>query len=202
MAKTWDDFLPLIQPHLPSCQVATIKTYLAQAAQEFFARTYIWQEEIDALYLAPNQIEYDLDSDAVVEDVLAVVYESQKLDRIEARKAPFEEFGRTGRPQMYWLHTDATVRVFPTPETRATLRVHAVLKTARTATSVPDWVYETFADVLVSGAVARLASIPGKDWTDVGMAQLNNQKFEREIANARVRSARGVDMSVRQRPFA
>jgi hypothetical protein len=199
--KTWDDFLPLVIPHLPGCPNASIKTYLALTAREFFEKTYLWQDDIDAIYLAPNQVEYDLDAEAEVEDVLAVVLENQQLDRTEFRLIPFERRDEKGQPQMYWIHSDRTIRVFPTPDKRAVMKVSAVLKPARNAAGVHDWIYDTWADVLVNGVISRLAIMPGKEWTDVALAGMHKAMFEQSITKTRIRDYRGVQLKVRQRPF-
>jgi hypothetical protein len=199
--KTWDDFLPLVIPHLPGCPNASIKTYLALTAREFFEKTYLWQDDIDAIYLAPNVVEYDLDAEAEVEDVLAVVLDKEQLDRTEFRLIPFERRDEKGQPRMYWIHSDRTIRVFPTPDKRAVMKVSAVLKPARDATGVHDWIYDTWADVLVNGVISRLAIMPGKEWTDVALAGMHKAMFEQAITKTRIRDFRGVQLKVRQRPF-
>jgi hypothetical protein len=199
--KTWDDFLPLVIPHLPGCPNASIKTYLALTAREFFEKTYLWQDDIDAIYLAPNVVEYDLDAEAEVEDVLAVVLDKEQLDRTEFRLIPFERRDETGSPRLYWIHSDRTIRVFPTPDKRATMKVSAVLKPARNATGVEDWIYDTWADTLVNGVISRLAIMPGKEWTDVNLAAMHKALFEQAINKTRIREYRGVQLKVRQRPF-
>jgi hypothetical protein len=199
--KTWDDFLPLVIPHLPGCPNASIKTYLALTAREFFEKTYLWQDDIDAIYLAPNQVEYDLDAEAEVEDVLAVVLDNELLDRTEFRLIPFAQRDEKGQPRMYWIHSDRTIRVFPTPDKRAVMKVSAVLKPARNATGVEDWIYDTWADTLVNGVISRLAIMPGKEWTDVNLAAMHKALFEQAITKTRIREYRGVQLKVRQRPF-
>lgn len=199
--KTWEEFMPLAIPHLPGCPNASIKTYLALSAREFFTKTYLWQDDIDAIYLAPNQVEYDLDAYAEVEDVLAVVLNGERLDRTEFSLIPFERRGEAGTPRLYWIHSDRTIRVFPTPTTRATMDVSAVLKPARNATGVEDWIYETWADVIISGAIYMLAMMPNKEWSDTALAALHKGLFEQAITKTRIRDSRGVQLAVRQRPF-
>jgi hypothetical protein len=202
MAKVWSDFLPLITPHMPTCPSTTLRTYLAEVAADFFARTYLWRDNIDAIYLAPNQVEYDLDAEAVVEDVIAVTYGERVLDRTDARLLPHNQLGEKGEPRMYWVHADNTIRVHPVPEERAQMKVSAILKPSRTGTGVEDWIYETWADTIVDGTIAKLAAIPGKDWTDVAMAESRRAKYERSITTARIRDFRGVRLTVRARPIA
>lgn len=86
MAKLWADFLPLLAPHLPGCPDPSLKLYLASAASDFFARSYIWRDEIDAIFVAPRVIEYDLSADTgLVEDVISVVYGGASLERTDLR---------------------------------------------------------------------------------------------------------------------
>jgi hypothetical protein len=179
-----------------------MKEYLGIVAADFFARTYLWREQIDAIYVAVNQVDYDLDSDAVVEDVISVVHNETPLTRTDLRLIDTEKLSEVGEPREYWVQADQSIRIFPTPEERTTLKVYAVLKPSRSGTGVEDWIYETWADTLVSGVVARLAMIPNKEWTDVAMASNQKLMFERAITNARIRDFRGVRMMVRQRPAA
>ena len=203
MAKTWDDFLPLLSPHLSGCPNVTMKQYLGIVASDFFARTYLWREQLEAIYIAPNQVDYSLDPDTgVVEDVISVVYGETPLTRTDLRLIGAEKLSEVGEPREYWVQADKCIRVFPTPEERTTLKVYAVLKPNRTGTGVEDWIYETFADTLVSGTVSRLAMIPNKEWTDIATATNQKAMYERAIINARIRDFRGVNLQVRQRPAA
>ena len=202
MAKTWDDFLPLLRPHLFGCPDMTTKLTLGEVASEFFTRTYLWRDTIDSIFIAPNQFEYDLDADALVENVISVVYEGQELTRTDDRLIPHTEIGQRGVPSIYWVHADNTIRVHPVPDLRARLRVTAVLKPNRAGTGVEDWIYETWADALVDGTIAKLTAIPGKDWSDPGVSAMRRAMYEKAIINARIRDFRGVELKVRQRPFA
>jgi hypothetical protein len=203
MAKTWDAFFPLINPHLSGCPDASLRQYLASTAADFFARSYVWRDEIDAIYVAPRVIEYDLSADTgLVEDVISVVYGGASLERTDLRLIPSENLSDTGEPRQYWVQADNTIRIYPIPEKATPLKVYAVLKPNRAGTGVEDWIYETWADTIVSGAIAQLAMIPNKEWTDVSLAAMHKGMFERAITTARTRDFRGVKLSVRQRPFA
>jgi hypothetical protein len=180
-----------------------MRLYLASTAADFFARTYLWREQIGAVYVAPNQVDYDLDTDTgVVEDVISVVYNDYTLIRNDLRLIDNAKLTEVGEPREYWVQADTTIRIFPTPEERVTLKVYAVLKPSRVGTGVEDWIYETFADTIVSGAIAQLAMTPGKEWSDVALAGMHKGLYERAITNARIRDFRGVPRMVRQRPAA
>ena len=203
MAKSWDTFLPLITPHLSGCQIATIKLYLASTAADFFARTYLWREQINGITVRTGVVDYELDPDTgLVEDVISVVYGEHTLTRTDLRLIGTEKLSETGEPREFWIQADNSIRIFPIPEEGTTLKVYAVLKPSRAGSGVEDWIYETFADTIVSGTIAQLAMIPGKEWTDVALAGMHKGLFERAITNARIRDFRGVHRMVRQRPAA
>lgn len=203
MAKLWADFLPLLAPHLPGCPDPSLKLYLASTASDFFARTYLWREQISGITVVTGIVEYDLDPDTgLVEDIISVVYGEHTLTRTDLRLIGAEKLSETGEPREFWVYADNSIRIFPIPEERTSLKVYAVLKPSRSGTGVEDWIYETFADTIVSGTIAQLAMIPGKEWSDIALAGMHKGLYERAITNARIRDFRGVDQMVRQRPAA
>jgi hypothetical protein len=202
MAKLWADFLPLLAPHLPGCPDPSLKLYLSSTAADFFARSYLWRDQIDTIYATTGTVEYDLDGEAVIEDVISVVLNETPLDRTDLRIIATENLGQVGEPREFWVKADRSIVIFPTPEENVQLKVYAVLKPSRTASGVEDWIYETFADTIVSGTIAQLAMIPGKEWSDIALAGMHKGLYERAITNARIRDFRGINLRVRQRPAA
>jgi hypothetical protein len=196
MTKLWDDFIPLIAPTLPGCPDLTLKMYLAISAADFCAKTYLWRDDIDAVYLAPNQVEYDLSANAEVEDVIGVTFESRELPRTDIRLVPLAEKDEPGEPRAFWVQSDRSIRIFPVPDKPAVLKVAAVLKPSRDATGVEDWIFETWADAIINGAVARLALIPGKEWTSLPLASLHQGLYDKAVVRARIRDFRGVPRQV------
>jgi hypothetical protein len=176
--------------------------YLGITASDFFARTYLWRDQIDTIYATTGTVEYDLDGEAVIEDVISVVLNENTLDRTDLRFVATQKLGEVGEPREFWVKADRSIVIYPTPEESVQLKVYAVLKPNRNGTGVEDWIYETFADTIVSGAIAQLAMIPGKEWSDIALAGMHKGLYERAITNARIRDFRGINLQVRQRPAA
>lgn len=202
MEKKWDEFLPLIQPHLPTCPIPTIKTYLASVAANFCERTQLWRETLDTDYTIANIDEYDLDGSAVIEAVQWVVCNNEPLIPTNIRLIPHERLADVGQPTHFWIVNDTILRLFPIPNARYELKVGVALKPSRTATGVEDWIYETWADVLVDGTVAVITRIPGKDWTDPMLAETRRAMYEKAIANVEIRDMRNIPLRIRSRPAA
>lgn len=206
MAKTWDDFLPLLTPLVPGVPDATAKTYLAQAAADFFARTYLWREELDPITLQSGVAVYDLGVSirgAVIEDVRSVTMDgsSVPLVRVLPDVVPAGHTDIAGSPTHYWMVGDTAIGVYPTPDRRFVLRLTGVLKTSRAATQVDDWIYETWADALAHGAASRILNIPGKEWSSPTLAAEYSARFEKAIVGARVRANRSTAITIHPRPL-
>lgn len=56
--------------------------------------------------------------------------------------------------------------------------------------AVPDRIFYAFRQGIVSGALANLYMMPGKDWTNPQLAQPHGAKFENTIADAKSRADR------------
>jgi len=56
--------------------------------------------------------------------------------------------------------------------------------------SIPDRIFYPFRQGIVSGALAHLYMMPGKDWTNPPLAQPHGAKFENSIADAKSRADR------------
>jgi hypothetical protein len=179
----------------------TLRTALASAAQDFLAQTHLWRELLTPIQTVEDEAEYPLVGSAVIESVLWVLLEGTEITATDPRLVSKGVLARVGRPSNFWIVDDTTLRLTPIPDAVYTLDVAVALKPSRTATGVPDWVYETWADALVDGAVWKLASIPNKHWSDDQRAMFHKIRFDRAIANARTRDLRQIDLHVQMRAF-
>lgn len=174
-----------------------MRSMLAASTAEFLALTHLWRELLDLQVTEVNMPTYELFSPDVIESVLWVTLDGQLLTPTDVRFAPPSLIDMEGRPTHYWLVDDKTLRLFPSPDAVYNLRVMVALKPSRTAIGVADWVYETWADAIVSGAIHRLAQIPDKTWTDQQLAAEHRLRFERAVSNAVTRDLRQINLRVR-----
>lgn len=199
---TWSSFYPLILPNVPNCPTITVDQELRTVSADFLARTHIWRDALDFQRTVPNIAVYDVDSTALIESVLWVLVDGEKLTHTDPRHMRQEDFERKGKPTDFWVVADRSIRLFPTPDDRYQITGEVALKTARTAVGVEDWIYETWADVIVSGVLWKLCSIVGKEWSNIEFATMHKTIYERGITQARIRDYRNVPLSVSMRPFA
>jgi hypothetical protein len=195
----WETFLPLITPEIPGCPHATIELNLAATAADFCARTHIWRAPLDlgttqvdeAIYPVINTV------NVIIESVLWLLVDNRTLEHTDPRLINPEDLTRTGRPTHFWVESDKNIRLFFTPDDVYTLNGEVALKPSRLANGVDSWIYETWADVLVSGAIYRITRVPGKEWSNPEMAGAHKSLYEQGVTNARIRDRRNVHMQVR-----
>ena len=195
----WDTFLPLITPDIPGCPHSTIELNLAATAADFCARTHIWRAPLDLGSTQADAAIYPVFNTAnvIIESVLWLLVDNRKLEHTDPRLINPEDLTRTGQPTHFWVESDKNIRLFFTPDDAYTLSGEVALKPSRLADGVESWIYETWADVLVSGALYRITKTPGKEWSSPDMASLHKSLYEQGVTNARIRDRRNVHMQVR-----
>jgi hypothetical protein len=200
--KSTNDFLPLLIPELPGCPEETMRAALAAVSADFCARTYLWREPLAPQNTAADKSTYDITDCAVVESVLWMLIDGDKLIHSDPRHMRQEDFDRKGKPTHFWVVSDTAVRLFPIPDDTYPITAEVVLKPSRAARTIPSWIFETWADAITSGAIWWLAKTPGKEWSNPDLAMMHRKIFEQAIAQARIRDYRNVPLSVAMRPFA
>lgn len=191
-----DQLMPLLAPRLPGIPNATMEFHLAAAAADFLASTHLWREAMYDEETLVGVSDYPLFGSAVVESVLWITLEGHPLPAVDPRLLDKRIFGQVGRPARYWIHQDRELRFHPTPDAAYTFSGEFALKPARDAMTIPDWIYETWADAIVDGAMWRITSIPGKPWTSLQLATLHKTHFDRAKANAKTRDFRQIELRV------
>ena len=197
----WEDIHPLILPDVPGCPVPSIDTALAATAADFCARTHIWRETLDFDIAVDGVAEYDVSGSAVIESVLWATLGGDSLEHVDPRYLAPNQMTDSGKPKMFWVVNDTAVRLFPIPDARYQLDITVALKPSRAATGIEDWIYESYVEPIVSGAIWRLARTPGKAWSNPETAMYHHRLYEQGITAARIRDHRNVRMTVAQKAF-
>jgi hypothetical protein len=143
--------------------------------------------------------DYCICSNAIIESVLWILVDNIKLTHTDKRLVNQEDLERTGKPQYFWVNEPDSIRLFYIPDQVWTIKGEVALKPSRTATGIEKWIYETYADVLASGAVYRLAKVPGKEWSNPELAAMHKNLYEQGVTNARIRDFRNVPLMAKQR---
>jgi len=178
---------------------------LQEAAAKFLERSEIWRFEIEKDFAVANVPDYPIfipSSEAILENIYELALEGEPMSRVSDKHIDPTRFKSKGRPAYYTIFQDASIRLYPTPDQKYAYSGWGVLKTKLSATGVEDWVFESHGRCISYGALAQLALIPGKEWTNTELSMYYRQKFAKEADDAKTREYRGVSSRVGYSDFA
>ena len=201
----WSKFYPYIQPYLPGCPEIVMESHLQEASATFLQRSEIWRFEIEKDFAVKNVADYPIyipSSEAVLENIYEIVVNGRQMSRVTDKHLDSTRFGPNGCPAYYAIYQDTSLRFYPTPDEKYTYTGWGVLKTKLTATGVEDWIFESHGRCISYGALAQLASVPGKEWTNPDLASYYRMKFSMEADEAKSREYRRVATRVQSQDFA
>lgn len=198
---TWDVLHPLITPDIPGCPLEIVNRELAAVAEDFFSRTQLWRESLDAQQTVIDEPYYDITDCTTVESVLWAKVDNLDLIHTDERFITPEFLNRKGRPTHFWIEKETQIRLYPIPDVVLPLDIRVVLKPSRSARGIPNFVYQRWVDAFVAGAIYRVTRIPNKEWSNSEQAAFNKNMYEQAVTNARIRDFRNVQLKVRMKRF-
>lgn len=197
----WETLHPLITPDVPGCPIEIIDRELAITASDFFSRTHLWREDLTPQNTVIDKALYDITDCAVVESVQWAKVDNIDLVHTDDRLINPEYLSREGRPTHFWIEKETQIRLYPIPDAVLPLDVRLILKPARNADGIPDFVYQRWADAFVNGAVYRITRTINKEWTNPEQSAFHKNLYEQAVTNARIRDFRNIDLRVKARRF-
>lgn len=180
---TWASFHPRIMVHVPGCSIPLLEQELRIAASTFFDMTRAWSDWLDPITTQAGIAEYDLDAPS---GARIVRLERARIDGQDLTILPF----RLVEPGMAGADSRdlRTLRFSTPPAAGARVEVEASLALLDSATGIPDHLFERYADALADGAVSRIKSIGGYEFSDSVGAADRDGKFQAAINKHMVRT--------------
>ena len=184
---------------VPGCPQPVALQALLDTAIDFCDRTRIVKHTTDPVPVRPGEPTYDIDlpSGTTVARVLNVWYDGRLLElapiqTVTAHGAYVVGEG-LGRPTAAYVLEPATIRLFPPPgqDADGRLTVQVSLKPTRTARAVDDTLFDDWAEVIVAGALARLAIMPGASFSNVELAAVGAAQYGAGVSAAKLEGRKG-----------
>lgn len=191
-----DDFYPLILVDVLGCPAPLLDQALVLAAQEFCRETFAWTEAQDPVQLVDGINDYELDvpAQATALAVRDVWFNGRRLHPATLgdlqRAMPNWATTQGNEPAYYNAATErGSIRVFPMPAgvVGQSLTIRTAFSPTLTATTLPDFLGSYHAEILASGAKARLMMMAGdKPWANAQLGLYHRKLFDDGIANAKI----------------
>ena len=203
-------FLSRLLPQVPGCSEPLAYQSLVDSAIEFCEKSLILRQDLDAFFSVDGRRVYDLDPPTAnhgIARVISVTADGRQLTGLFEEDYP--SLGAdTGRPLAFYttrIDNEFVLNLYPVPDERLRVVVHAALKPTRGTTQVDDDLYNNWADAIIDGAISRIARIPNQPFSDVNYASAMASSAREKTARARIEAYHGRvrgGTSVKMRPFA
>lgn len=205
--KALSTFLPFVLPYVYGCSDPMAEQAILSACIEFCERSLLVQN-VSYETTVVGQADYDVEEPPQLQlaEVLAVFYLRDRLkacslemvtDAVAVRGENFATVEiAPGTPREWFVRdpVQALVSVYPPPDTAVAggLTVRAAHKPLRTATSVPDVLFNEYATSIAAGAIAHLVSMPAQPFTAPAVAGPHRAMFLAAAASAAIKARTGT----------
>lgn len=198
---SWDALDPYILPWVLGCPVEIMRAQARLAAIEFCRRSGILHDE-NYFDLQAGVSEYFLST--ICDYQVVRVYEVTMLNRWTFRPTltkplqqwggPFNAVGYQGTnwwcgPYGFYMKSPEVVFITPCTQQdfKAGLRVEFVVMPKQDGCTLDSYLYETWAESIAAGAIARIKSMKGESitWYDPTGARDFNMRFINDMNRAR-----------------
>jgi len=176
-----------VLPFTPLCPAPVAEKALRDTAISFANKSEALVEEL-SVTLVPGQATYTLVTpvDTTPVRVLRALLPRRVLgatsEALLLQRGDYTQL--KGRPEEYFQPQANQITFVPTPLAAEGVRVRTKLKPTRQATLIRDDVAEAFWEVLIDGAIARLALMKGTPWRDAELASVRALSFHQGTVEA------------------
>lgn len=201
-------FYPDIMPECPGATAPMIDVALRNTVIEFCEMTLIHQLTLDLVTAIKDVFEYDLDPPEGfrVAKVMKVWFKGQELSptNLDSVRGPdgFADFvgdynPAGAPPRMFAQRDNRTLLLLPKPDQRYSnaVTIRVALVPLRDMTTVEDFLWQDWGEIIAHGAKARLQLVPGKPYSNSEAATINQARYVSGRNEAMQRARRGFNRS-------
>lgn len=176
-----------------------VESAIRNAAIELCRSSWMWREYASAVTVSANEprIDIELPAGADLVAVLTVTLDGLLLDNESGDRldAMYPRWATdTGIPKRYTQTDMSAIILSPVPDSNYvdSLVIYYAVAPTRTATGLPDWIANDYWEEIVSGALARLLTMPGRPWTNMEAGDHHRNLFNFAISQAKESGLRAL----------
>lgn len=203
-------FLDYVLPHVPGCTKAMALQEIKNTIIDFCEKSLIIQVDHDPVTAVASIMDYDFEppSNRLVVKVMRAWYKGTELDGqsidMVATPSVFNQNSGyivdSGDPRVFLQKDARSFSIYPIPKETAanSLTLRVALKPTRSSTSIDDFIFEEYAEVIGNGAISRLCLSPGKPYSNPQIAMARNALYISGLDVARDRAQNGYVRASKQ----
>lgn len=198
--KNHTDFLDYVMPHVPGATVEMALLEIKNTIIDFCEKSLIIQTTLDPVTAIQNVMDYDLEPprDRLVVKIMKAWFKGVELEPVSVDEIGSPSWYNQNAdyvvlksdPRMITQKDTETFSVYPIPgETEPNvLTLQVALKPSRSASTIDDFIFENYAEIIGHGAITRLAISPDKPYSNPQLAMARNALYLAGLNVARDRA--------------
>lgn len=200
------EFKKLIAPDVMPCPDPIVNRELMSTLIDFCKETNVitkwFGHEVDSDYIETEDVVdyYDINLTGLVHSMRASSLNECWIDGVEWPKlqerdltfdVPDWEAIKDNHTRYFHFPNNLILRLYDMDSSMSNLYLAVSFQPLRTATYIPDLLFEDWSDAIVAGAKWKILMMPGKEWTDSRAAEMNRIMYRRYKSQAAAQFLRG-----------
>lgn len=202
----FEDFLPYVLNEVPGCPAPVCETFIRKFAIRLCEKAQILSLDASEIHITADQVIYPLNFSQNLFKAISINYASysesdtsmEKTSEayLDSAETNWRSLTVSTRPRSYFLTLDNKFHVYQKPTADVDddpIIANCVVKPVRTATKVPEEIFENYAEVIAYGALSELQLMQQQSWYNMDLANRNAKMWRSGVRNARANKVRGYD---------
>lgn len=181
------DFAKYVRPEVPGCPEPVLLDAILESCITFCTRTELLSEIVE-LVTSVALATYNVAPSAAtlyLARLRTVLKDTLPLDKTDAASyALLTDRSEAGSPLKYFAPTRNQITFAPIPNVAETIELDIVLRPTRTATVVPDVLFDEWATTIATGAKAALMAMANVPWSNLPQAALYGMVYDDGVRTA------------------
>jgi hypothetical protein len=198
MATALSAFLPYVLPHAPGIPKIAARQEVLRAAIRFCNETRVWRAVMPAVTIVGGTASYAIPvpTGGQVVTIESAKFNGDRIDPVslDALEAGYPDWQTetSAEVQRYVQLDPDNLILHPVPLSSLTggLVITASFKPTRTATTLPDLLFNEYADAIAAGALGLILAAQGKPWSNPQLAGYYSNQFGMAIGSASIQAAK------------
>lgn len=187
-----DDFLPFVMLYVPKAPEIVALRFIREVAREICTRGPLWHHTDEFPVDEPEYEAVAVIADAEIVSIREAHFDGVPLDPISVHELEVmygDWRSLEGSPPKYvtqLLQKSVTI----VPKATGTLKLHLQIKPSLTATTLPEFLLDQYAEHIGVGAAGRLMLLPDQPFTNPQLGLEHRQRFTSECLDGIAINAR------------
>lgn len=192
-----DALYPYVAPNVMGCPIPVMEHHVRLSAIDFCNKTRWHEDECIAVNIGLGRVLLQPDAGLEIANISRVYADGLEVHN-KTKQSGLALLSAGSLERFYCVIGDGEIAINPAPAADVLVRVVVTLRPTMDAATISDQLNE-WRDGIASGAVARIAALPGQAFTSADMSGYHRARFDEAVKTAKVKKYMGSSEAPQKR---